>query len=138
MKQMGKRPTRPHPTTGKPKAPLMLALSFGAGTAAASLLLCLFATLLWKFPVPLTFVQPMACAAAGVGAMVSGLVLAQSTERQRLLCGLGCGAFYAACLLAASALCGGEIVSDASGAMVPAALVLGGLLGGALSAVRGA
>ena len=137
MKQMGKRPARQHPTNGKQKVPLLLALSFGTGIGAAALLLCLFAVLLWKFPVPLTLVQPMACAAAGVGAMVSGLVLAQSAGRQRLLCGLACGAFYAACLLAASALCGGEIVSDASGAMVPAALVLGGLLGGALSAVRG-
>lgn len=137
MKQMGKRPTRQHPTNGKQKIALLLVVSLGAGIGTAAMLLCLFAVLLWKFPVPLTFVQPLSCAAAGAGAMVSGFVLAQSTGRQRLLCGFGCGMFYGACLLAASALCGGEIVSDASGAMVPAALVLGGLLGGALSAVRG-
>lgn len=53
-----------------------------------------------------------------------------------LLCGLGCGAFYAVCLLAATLLANGRLDWQGSNAMLPLALLLGGLLGGALTALR--
>ena len=53
-----------------------------------------------------------------------------------MLCGLGCGAFYAVCLLAATLLANGRLDWQGSNAMLPLALLLGGLLGGALTALR--
>ena len=53
-----------------------------------------------------------------------------------VLCGLGCGAFYAVCLLAATLLANGRLDWQGSNAMLPLALLLGGLLGGALTALR--
>ena len=66
----------------------------------------------------------------GVGVCILLLVLAA------FLCGLGCGAFYAVCLLAATLLANGRLDWQGSNAMLPLALLLGGLLGGALTALR--
>lgn len=77
----------------------------------------------------------MACLAAAIGAAVSARVLAGRLKQKLLLCGLGCGAFYTICLLAATLLANGEI--DWRGnAMLSLALILGGVLGGAVSALR--
>ena len=77
-----------------------------------------------------------ACMAAAVGAAVSAAVLARRLQKRLLLCGLGCGAFYAVCLLAATLLANGRLDWQGSNAMLPLALLLGGLLGGALTALR--
>ena len=58
-------------------------------------------------------------------------------KQKLLLCGLGCGAFYAVCLMAATLAASGELDWQGANAMLPMALLLGGLLGGALAALRG-
>jgi putative membrane protein, TIGR04086 family/integral membrane protein, TIGR04097 family len=92
--------------------------------------------LLTHTPLPLHLVQPMACLAASAGAAVSGFLLAGKIGRQRFVCGLICGAFYALCLLAAAFLVHGVPSWTRSDAMLPLALLLGGTLGGALSAIK--
>ena len=104
--------------------------------ARTLLLLALAAFLLTHTGLPLSAVRPMACMAAAVGAAVSAAVLACRLQKRLLLCGLGCGAFYAVCLLAATLLANGRLDWQGSNAMLPLALLLGGLLGGALTALR--
>ena len=99
-------------------------------------LAALAAFLLTHTGLPLSAVRPMACMAAAVGAAVSAAVLARRLRKRLLLCGLGCGAFYAVCLLAATLLANGRLDWQGSNAMLPLALLLGGLLGGALTALR--
>ena len=77
-----------------------------------------------------------AAGAASAGAAVSGFLLAGKIGRQRFVCGLICGAFYALCLLAAAFLVHGVPSWTRSDAMLPLALLLGGTLGGALSAIK--
>ena len=88
-------------------------------------------------PLPAAAVRPAACLIAGVGAAVSGAVLAVGIGRQRLLCGLGCGVFYAACLAAASAVSGELALTDANLALL-CVLVFSGMFGGVLTALRSA
>ena len=114
----------------------MLVQVFAAGVGLCLLLLALAAFLLTHTPLPLHLVQPMACLAASAGAAVSGFLLAGKIGRQRLVCGLICGAFYALCLLAAAFLVHGVPSWTRSDAMLPLALLLGGTLGGALSAIK--
>lgn len=125
------------PKTGvKNPAAAALLLSFGCGVGVCILLLALAAFLLTHTGLPLSAVRPMACMAAAVGAAVSAAVLARRLQKRLLLCGLGCGAFYAVCLLAATLLANGRLDWQGSNAMLPLALLLGGLLGGALTALR--
>ena len=70
------------------------------------------------------------------GLILSGFLLAGKIGRQRFVCGLICGAFYALCLLAAAFLVHGVPSWTRSDAMLPLALLLGGTLGGALSAIK--
>lgn len=127
------------PKTGvKNPAVAALLLSFGCGVGVCILLLALAAFLLTHTGLPLSAVRPMACMAAAVGAAVSAAVLARRLRKRLLLCGLGCGAFYAVCLLAATLLANGRLDWQGSNAMLPLALLLGGLLGGALTALRAA
>ena len=72
--------------------------------------------------------------AAGGGLCL--FLLAGKIGRQRFVCGLICGAFYALCLLAAAFLVHGVPSWTRSDAMLPLALLLGGTLGGALSAIK--
>ena len=73
----------------------------------------------------------------GLGGLVGALRRGRgSCGRSADLCGLGCGAFYAVCLLAATLLANGRLDWQGSNAMLPLALLLGGLLGGALTALR--
>ena len=130
----GKNLRRPKSSGKNPPAAALL-LAFGCGVGACILLLALAALLLAHTGLPLTAVRPMACLAAAIGAAVSARVLAGRLKQKLLLCGLGCGAFYTICLLAATLLANGEI--DWRGnAMLSLALLLGGLLGGAVSALR--
>ena len=92
--------------------------------------------LLTHTALPLGLVRPMACMAAAAGAAVSAAVLAHQCGEKLLLCGLGCGVFYTACLLGASLLAGGEVTWQGSNVMLPIALLLGGLLGSAVTALR--
>ena len=112
----------------KNPATAVLLLSFGCGVGVCILLLALAAVLLTHTGLPLSAVRPMACMAAAVGA--------RRLQKRLLLCGLGCGAFYAVCLLAATLLANGRLDWQGSNAMLPLALLLGGLLGGALTALR--
>lgn len=114
----------------------MLVQVFAAGVGLCLLLLALAAFLLTHTPLPLHLVQPMACLAASAGAAVSGFLLAGKIGRQRFVCGLICGAFYALCLLAAAFLVHGVPSWTRSDAMLPLAMLLGGTLGGALSAIK--
>ena len=119
------------------KAPAwMLVQVFAAGGGLCLLLMVLAAFLLTHTPLPLHLVRPMACLAAAAGAALSGFLLAAKIGRQRLVCGLVCGAFYALCLLAAAFLVHGVPTWTRSDAMLPLALLLGGTLGGALSAIK--
>ncbi len=130
----GKNLRRPKSSGKNPPAAALL-LAFGCGVGACILLLALAALLLTHTGLPLTAVRPMACLAAAIGAAVSARVLAGRLKQKLLLCGLGCGAFYTICLLAATLLANGEI--DWRGnAMLSLALLLGGVLGGAVSALR--
>ena len=130
----GKNLRRPKSSGKNPPAAALL-LAFGCGVGACILLLALAALLLTHTGLPLTAVRPMACLAAAIGTAVSARVLAGRLKQKLLLCGLGCGAFYTICLLAATLLANGEI--DWRGnAMLSLALLLGGVLGGAVSALR--
>ena len=104
----------------------MLVQVFAAGVGLCLLLLALAAFLLTHTPLPLHLVRPMACLAASAGKI----------GRQRFVCGLICGAFYALCLLAAAFLVHGVPSWTRSDVMLPLALLLGGTLGGALSAIK--
>lgn len=128
-----KRRSRPR---GQNAPAWMLVQVFAAGGGLCLLLLALAAFLLTHTPLPLHLVQPMACLAASAGAAVSGFLLAGKIGRQRFVCGLICGAFYALCLLAAAFLVHGVPSWTRSDAMLPLALLLGGTLGGALSAIK--
>ena len=114
----------------------MLVQVFAAGVGLCLLLLALAAFLLTHTPLPLHLVRPMACLAASAGAAISGFLLAGKIGRQRFVCGLICGAFYALCLLTAAFLVHGVPSWTRSDVMLPLALLLGGTLGGALSAIK--
>ena len=112
------------------------AAAFAGGIGVCLLLLALFALLLAHAPVPLTLVRPLACAAAAAGVLFSGWLLAKQIGRRMLLCGLCCGAFYAACQLAATCAVNGSVPLDGGALMLPLALLFSGTAGGALAAVR--
>lgn len=125
----------PRAARRKTTAAVLLA-AFGCGVGSCMLLLAACAFLLTHTALPLGLVRPMACMAAAAGAAVSAAVLAHQCGEKLLLCGLGCGVFYTACLLGASLLAGGEVTWQGSNVMLPIALLLGGLLGSAVTALR--
>ena len=127
---MAKNLRKPKIGVKNPAAAALL-LSFGCGVGVCILLLALAAFLLTHTGLPLSAVRPMACMAAAVGAAVSAAMLARRLRKR-----LRCGAFYAVCLLAATLLANGRLDWQGSNAMLPLALLLGGLLGGALTALR--
>lgn len=115
---------------------LALVQVFSAGAGLCLFLLAVSAFLLTHAPLPLHLVRPMACLAAAAGTALSGYLLAGKIGRQRLVCGLVCGSFYALCLLAAALLTHGVPSWTRSDTMLPLALLLGGTLGGAVSAIK--
>lgn len=144
---MGKRPVvknRPAAPKAAPaarraanSAPVpAFVLAFGCGTGTSLALLAAFAFVLERFSLPLAAVQPMAVAAAWVGAAVSGWVLGSKLGRLRLVCGAGCGLFYCLCLLLAAFVMRGTVALQGAGLAVPVALLLGGIAGGTVSALH--
>lgn len=113
-----------------------IVLSFVGGTGSGAAVMAVMAMVLARSLVPLSLVEPMACAACGIGACVSGLILASFAGRQRLLCGLACGGFYSLCLAISTLLQGNNIRLDGSTASIAAVLLLGGMFGGTLTALR--
>ncbi len=113
-------------------------LAFGCGTGAALALLAAFAFVLDRFCLPPAAVQPMAVAAAWVGAAVSGWILGCKLGRLRLVCGAGCGVFYCLCLALAAFVMRGTVALQGAALAVPVALLLGGIAGGTMSALRSA
>ena len=126
---------RPKSTRKNPAAAALL-LAFGCGVGMCILLLAAGAFLLTHTNLPLSAVRPMACLAAALGTAVSASVLAHRLKEKLLLCGLGCGVFYTACLLAAALVVNGKLDWQGGNAMLPLALLLGGLLGGAVTALQ--
>lgn len=127
---------KPAKVSSGPNVPLLLVRTFGCGVGAALLLLALMAFVFEKTALPLHLIKPCACAAAGIGAAISGAVLAAGLGRQRLACGLGCGIFYALCLLLASYFTAGTIAMTGANSTVLIALLVGGVLGGAIPALH--
>ena len=95
----------------------------------------LFAELLANTPLQLNLVRPQPCAAASAGAALSGFLLARKLKKQMLLCGLGSGVFWAACQSVAAIAMNGQDLLQGGNLMLLIALLLGGILGGALAAV---
>lgn len=112
-----------------------LVQSFACGTGLSLLLLAGGAAVFAAFPVPFFLVRPAACLIAGAGAAVSGMVLAGKIGHFRLLCGLGCGAFYCLCLIIASAV-SGELVWSQTNLALLGVLLCSGMLGGTIAALR--
>ena len=109
--------------------------AFLGGFAVALTLLMIGAAAFARFPIPGDLVRPVACTIAGVGAAVSGMLLAKGIGRQRLLCGLASGVFYSLCIAGASALKGGFAFEQRAIALI-CMLLLTGMLGGTLTALR--
>ena len=109
--------------------------AFLGGFAATLILLMIGAAAFARFPIPGDMVRPVACTIAGVGAALSGMLLAKGIGRQRLLCGLASGAFYSLCIAGASALKGGFVFEQRAIALI-CMLLLTGMLGGTLTALR--
>lgn len=109
--------------------------AFLGGFAATLILLMIGAAAFARFPIPGDMVRPVACTIAGVGAAVSGMLLAKGIGRQRLLCGLASGVFYSLCIAGASAL-KGEFAFEQRAIALVCMLLLTGMLGGTLTALR--
>lgn len=131
------RPPRPgrRSAGGKPNLVMVLLCSFGCGVGAALILLAIMAQIFAHTALSLDLVKPFASAAAAIGALISGYVLANGVRQMRLLCGVACGAFYCLCLFCATALRGTVPMIDQRNGTLLAALLLGGTLGGGLSAL---
>lgn len=111
----------------------LLIKSFGCGVGTAILLFALAAQIFAHTALSLELVKPATCASvAVVGAVLSGLVLANGIAQKRLLCGVSVGVFYALCLSLTTALSGKPLVFDLA---LLAALLFGGTAGGVLSAL---
>ena len=98
----------------------------------AILLFALAAQIFAHTALSLELVKPATCASVAVGAVLSGLVLANGIAQKRLLCGVSVGVFYALCLSLTTALSGKPLVFDLA---LLAALLFGGTAGGVLSAL---
>ena len=100
-----------------------------------SLLFALAAQIFAHTALSLELVKPATCASVAVGAVLSGLVLANGIAQKRLLCGVSVGVFYALCLSLTTALSGKPLVFDHVNLALLAALLFGGTAGGVLSAL---
>ena len=130
-----KPPRHRAPQGEKKVSPLLsLLLAFAGGAGAAAALLSVFAAVDVKAGLSLNLIRPLAFAAVGVGALVAGLILASLLRKNRLACGAGCGAFFAACLLIATAINGTVTLAGANIGFL-LALVAAGAFGGLLSAL---
>ena len=101
----------------------------------AILLFALAAQIFAHTALSLELVKPATCASVAVGAVLSGLVLANGIAQKRLLCGVSVGVFYVLCLSLTTALSGKPLVFDHVNLALLAALLFGGTAGGVLSAL---
>lgn len=110
--------------------------SFAIGVIVCAALLAVFAALLANTSISLSFVRPFACTSAALGVTLSSSWFSYKIGKKLLLCGLACGSFYALCqLCAAFMLYGADFLHNGS-LLLTTVLMMGGLLGGALAAVR--
>lgn len=116
---------------------LLVLRSFLSGAATLIAALCVLSLLFANTGLPLDWIGPASCCAAGLGSFVSGLALSRSVERYRLLAGLGCGAFYCACTVIAGLITSPVPVLNQSNLSLLAVLVLSALAGSAAGALRG-
>lgn len=114
---------------------LILVRGILGGSLVALLLFAAGALAFSRLPIPGALARPTACLISGAGAMVSGILLARGFGHQRLLCGLGSGVFYSLCITGASAIQGEFQMGQREIALI-CMLVLAGMLGGAVTAVR--
>ena len=112
----------------------LLIKSFGCGVGTAILLFALAAQIFAHTALSLELVKPATCASVAVGAVLSGLVLANGIAQKRLLCGVSVGVFYALCLSLTTALSGKPLVFDHVNLALLAALLFGGTAGGVTAA----
>ena len=96
----------------------------------AILLFALAAQIFAHTALSLELVKPATCASVAVGAVLSGLVLANGIAQKRLLCGVSVGVFYALCLSLTTALSGKPLVFDHVNLALLAALLFGDRLNG--------
>lgn len=132
-------PSRPRRPKSQDQSTTILRIclfSFLVGVCLSVALLALLAFLLSHTPLSLGLVRPLACSATACGAALSGALLAKRIGKQMLLCGVLCGGFYAICQLLAAFLQNGEAAFSGNNLMLPIALLLGGTMGGAWSALR--
>ena len=124
-------PNRAHRVRSNSSAhlPWLLIKSFGCGAGAQ-----IFA----HTALSLELVKPAACASVAVGTVLSALVLANGAAQKRLLCGMAAGAFYAVCLVLATALSGKPLVLNPMNLALLGGLLFGGTAGGVLSALGAA
>ena len=137
-KRQGHPSLRPRTHDGSAQTKLIFAVlrSFLAGVGSAAAVLCLLSVIFANTGLPLNWVGPAACMAAGLGAFVSGLVLGCSVGRLRLLAGAACGVFYCLCAIAASLLAARMPSASEANLSLLAVLMLGALAGGAAGALR--
>ena len=134
-----RKPTRRLPrrqNTQKLPRPVWAVLrSFFGGGITVAAALCAEALLFANTNLPLHLVRPAACAAASLGALVTGFLAAGAMPKMKLLGGFGAGIFYVLCVLA-SAMCTGDIpLWNGDTFSLLTALLLGGMAGGAASAL---
>lgn len=127
---------RGRPADPKTRLLFCIVRSFLLGTVSCALLLCILSLIFEKTTLPLTLVRPAACLAASVGVYLSGWDLARGFARYKLLIGLGCGAFYCLCLVAAALFAGGIASPTTGNLSLAAAILLSGMAGGATAALR--
>lgn len=121
--------------TGQQKVIWILLKSFLGGGVIMLVLFAAGALAFAKLPLPGNLVRPVACTISGLGAVTSGIILARGFGCLRLLCGLGSGAFYSLCIVGASFWRGGFVMEQRGIALI-CMLLLAGMLGGALTAIK--
>lgn len=118
------------------RLPAAVLRSFLAGVCTAVGILCLMSAVFANTALPLRWMEPGACAAAALGAFVSGLIISCSIPRFKMLAGLGFGVFYCLCTVVASLLASRIPTADSSNLSLLAVLLLGALTGSAAGALQ--
>ena len=104
-------------------------LAFLTGIATMGLVMASMAILLERAWLPLHLVPSLAIVAVSVGTAVAGGLLATLYGRRCLLCGLGCGAFYAICIMLAALIRQGTLSCSRYTISLVCALLLSGVIG---------
>lgn len=118
------------------RLPFVMAASLTGGILTTLALLCLFALLFSRLPLPLTLIGPFACVSAALGAAASGFFLASHRKDRKLLYGLMFGLFYAFCMAGGGFLAGHSLMFQGNDLTQMIAVLIGGTTGGAAAALR--